>query len=104
MSFQSRCKAVLKRGGLTVADLAAWLGRPYPSVWRWVNSGWVPRGPSTAKLLANLEKLEKAVEDRALFPIPDHVSSRMRKAYVRNAYHAADRARLPQADTSRRGS
>ena len=104
MTFQSRCKAVLKRGDLTVADLAAWLGRPYPTTWRWVNSGWVPRGPTTAKLLANLEKLEKAVGDPALFPIPDHISLRLRKDYVRRAFHAADRARLPQADTPRRGS
>lgn len=101
MTFQSRCKAVIKRGDLTVADLAAWLGRPYPTVWRWVNSGWVPRGPDGRKSLANLERLEKAVTDPALFPIPDHVSSRLRAAYVRNAYHAADRARLPQSHTAK---
>lgn len=103
-TFQSRCEKAMKVGDLTVADLKAWFGRPYTTVWRWVNSGWEPRGPDGRKALANLERLEKAVGDPALFPIPDHVSSRLREAYVRNAYHAADRARLPQADSSRRGS
>lgn len=104
MTFQSRCKAVIKRGDLTVADLEVWFGRAHTTVWRWVHSGWVPRGPAGRKALANLERLEKAVQDRALFPVPDHLSGRVRAAYLRSVFHAAERARLPQADTSRRGS
>ena len=104
MTFQSRCKAVIKRGDLTVADLEHWFHRPHATVWRWVNSGWVPRGPTGRKALANLERLEKAVTDPSLFPIPDHLTPRLRKAYVRDAYHAAERAGLPQARPTRRGT
>lgn len=100
-SFQFRIREVKNRADLTIADLRTWFGRPYATVWRWVESGWVPRGPAGRKAEQDLERLENALIAGSLFPVPPHVSGRLRQAYVRNCYHAAERARLPSSRTAR---
>ena len=101
MTFQQRCKQALRKGDLTVADLERWFRRSHTTVWRWVHSGWVPRGPDGRQAERDLGLLEKALALGDLFPVPSHVTSRLRADYVRNAYHAAERARLPQAGSAK---
>lgn len=102
-SFQSRVKQVMKTADLTVFDLHTWFERPYPTVRTWVENGHVPgrrsqskkRSRSGDKAFEDLELLEKAIRLK-LFPLPP-ASQRLRRTYVRDTYHAAVRARLPQA-------
>lgn len=108
-TFQDRAQRVMEKGDLTIGDLRTWFGRPYATVWQWVNSGWTPgrSGANTKKInqsgrraLADLDLLETALKID-LFPLPDHISRSLRPDYVRKAYHAAGRARLPQAHSSK---
>lgn len=109
-SFQDRAQKAMTKGDLTVSDLRTWFGRPYATVWQWVNSGWEPGrvaghqskkvSSSGKKAISDLELLEQALKVK-LFPAPDHISQRLRRDYVRNAYNAAGRARVPQAHPSK---
>lgn len=108
-SFQSRAKRAMKDGDLTIADLERWFGRAHTTVWRWVHSGWEPgAGHQSKKLKAAGEKayedlalLETAIELK-LFPADALPSgSSLRPQYVRNSYHAAQRARVPQAHSAK---
>lgn len=94
-TFQSRVKRALKDGDLTVADLQSWFGRPYPTVWRWINSGWEPRGPDGRRAERDLDRLERIIARGSVFPIPTFIGSRNRRGYIRDAYHA-EHGRLPQ--------
>ncbi len=106
-TFQSRAKKLSEKGELTIADLRYWFARPYPTVWRWVHSGWEPglsgqrksRNAGGKKAERDLDLLDKAIR-LELFPVPDHITSGLRSSYVRNAYHAAERARVPEAHTA----
>ncbi len=101
-SFQHRCLALVKRADLTVADLHIWFGRPYPTVWRWVNSGWEPRGPQGRRATQRLEILEATVDRKpSPFPVPDYVTSRNRQDYVRGAFQHAERGHVSSARTAR---
>lgn len=107
-SFQKRALACMKKGDLTVFDLHTWLGRPYATVWQWVNSGWEPgrkashqstkRSPSGEKALRDLALLESAIS-RGAFPVPEEITQSSRRDYVRSAY--AKHARLPQARSAK---
>lgn len=109
-SFQIRAAKAMVTGNLTVSDLHIWFGRPYATVWQWVKSGWEPGRSakhqskkvtsSGKKAISDLDLLETALSIK-LFPAPDHISQRLRRDYVRNAYNAAGRARLPQAHSSK---
>ena len=98
-NFQARVKKAIAVGDLTVADLQNWFSRPYPTVWRWVHSGWVPRGPQGRKAERDLAVLEKLVAAQRVFPVPSDIGGRDRRGYVRGAY--ATHARLPQARSAR---
>ncbi len=105
-SFQERAVRAMTKGDLTVSDLRTWFGRPYATVWQWVNSGWEPGRVAShqskkvqgsgKRALADIELLERAIAFK-MFPMPEHVGQRLRRDYVRNVYHAAGRARVPQA-------
>ena len=102
MTFASRCKACIKRGNMTVLDLAAWFGRPYTTVWRWVEGDWEPRpGLDGQKAEADLSLLEKLLASKTPLVIPSSLSSSKRAEHVRSAYHAANGARVPEARTAR---
>ena len=102
MKFTTRCKACLKQSGMTVLDLAAWFGRPYTTVWRWVEGDWEPRpGLDGQKAEADLSLLEKLLASKTPLVIPSSLSSSKRAEHVRSAYHAANGARVPEARTPR---
>ena len=109
-TFQKRAKQAMKVGDLTVSDLRHWFDRPYTTVWRWVNSGWEPgllgtrkkRTKDGVRAETDLALLERAIAAK-LLPLPEHVGpgNDVRPALIRNIYHAAGRARLPQAHSSK---
>jgi hypothetical protein len=76
MTFQSRLRACVERGNLTVADLARWFGRPYQTVRCWLHDGWQPAGgPVTVKRMQNrLRHLEVTTSrwGRDLRDLPMH--------------------------------
>jgi hypothetical protein len=91
MNTQGRLKACMKNGRMTVADLALWFDRSYPTVRNWVQFGVKPHGPRNEKFLAELELLEKLIGMRKGFPIPFEVSHFERPSYVeklKNDQHA----------------
>ena len=64
MTFQERLRRCVERGNLTVADLARWFDRPYPTVRSWFKDGWEPGdGPATRlrmeDLLTRLETITR---------------------------------------------
>ena len=97
-SFEARVNKVLQDGDLTVADLRDWFKRPYATVWRWVHSGWVPRGPDGRRAEADLTRLEKLVTEGKCFPIPQFIGYLQRPRYVKGVYDAAG---VPKARTTR---
>ncbi len=97
-SFESRVNKVLKDGDLTVADLRDWFKRPYATVWRWVNSGWVPRGPDGRRAEQDLTRLEKLIAQGKVFPIPAYIGYLHRPRYVKGVYDAAG---VPKAGAAR---
>ena len=71
-SFQARLKNVMATGNLTVADLARWFDRPYPTVNSWVRDGGNVGGATldTAYVYGRLDKLERMIHKRQGFPVP----------------------------------
>ena len=83
MTFQDRLKKVMAGGNLRVADLARWFERPHATVRSWVNDGYQPNGgPHDNKaILSALEKLERLVAGKRLFPVP-RLAPRKRIEYL----------------------
>jgi hypothetical protein len=100
MSTQSRLKACMKNGRMTVADLALWFDRSYPTVRNWVQFGTAPHGPRNEKFLAELELLEKLIRKREGVPVPFEVNHFERPAYIEKLRHEQN-SRLPRFDTAR---
>jgi hypothetical protein len=110
-SFQFRAKAAMKKGDLTISDLRHWFGRPYTTVWRWVESGWEPgmlgqrknyrkgRTSDGLKAITDLTLLEKAIALK-MFPPPANIGpgNGARPGYVKGAYDAVG---VPKARTAR---
>lgn len=81
-SFSERIGRCVKRGDLTVSDLARWFDRPRATVNTWLR-GRTPYGPSGRKALADLEALERAIDERGgAFPIPVALTWQERIAYL----------------------
>ena len=99
MSTQARLKWCMRNGRMTVADLAKWFDRSYPTVRNWVLFGTNPHGPRNEKFLAELNLLEKLIEKEKGFPVPFAISHFERPAYIEKLRH--DHARLPRFDTAR---
>jgi hypothetical protein len=76
MTFQRRLRACVEGGNLTVADLARWFDRPYPTVRCWLHDGWEPAGgPVTVRRTEErLRQLEAFIKRRGkvLAEMPMH--------------------------------
>lgn len=88
-TLQQRLRWCQKRGNLTVADLARWLDRPYPTVRTWVENGSEPGGgPVDAEAVyGRLATLESLINGRPAggtmrFPVP-RLSPKGRIAYLK---------------------
>lgn len=75
--MQKRLIRAMKRGELRVQDLARWFGRPYPTVYGWVNFGHAPE----ADIEKSLTALERAI-DKGRFPL-DRMTPKARKLRIR---------------------
>ena len=71
-TFQQRLRACERGGNLTVADLARWFGRPYPTVRTWVQNGIEPGGGPIDKEHAEsmLGLLETLIKQKRGLPLP----------------------------------
>ncbi len=77
IDITSRLQEALEKGNLTVADLARWFDRPYPTVKGWVTGGLVGGAPlDLQEVEARLVKLEKAIAKGKHFPVPRMSPSR----------------------------
>ena len=79
-TFQQRLKACVRGGNLTVADLARWFDRPYPTVRTWIEVGIKPGGGPIDKEHAEsmLALLETLIKRRIELPVPRGMSPRKR--------------------------
>lgn len=84
MDLQARLRAAMRRGNLTVSDLARWLDRPRATVATWVHEGReVAGGPiDQFDVQTRLSRLEKLIRDRKGLPIP-RMSPARRVEYLR---------------------
>jgi len=83
MTVSDRLSRVLAEGNLTVADLARWFDRPYPTVRGWLNGGEVGGAPlDTAWIMAQLGRLEKMLAKGRL-PVP-RLTMQARVEYIEN--------------------
>lgn len=80
MSISQRLQRVLRDGNLTVADLARWFDRPYPTVDGWVKKGLMPRGGPRdgEQVLVELGRLEALIKRKKL-PVPVMPAGRRRE-------------------------
>ena len=71
-TFQQRLKSCERDGNLTVADLARWFDRPYPTVRTWVQDGIEPGGGPIDKehALSMLGLLETLIKQKQGLPLP----------------------------------
>ena len=71
-TFQQRLRACERGGNLTVADLARWFDRPYPTVRSWMVDGIEPGGGPIDKEHAEsmLGLLETLIKQKRWFPVP----------------------------------
>lgn len=83
-TFQERLQHCMRKGNLTVADLARWFDRPDPTMRSWVEQGVEPgAGPMDAAMAwATLDKLEKLIAKNSKFPVP-RLSPQKRIAYLK---------------------
>lgn len=84
VAFQKRLAAAKERAGLTLKDMAVWLGDvPWQTVSTWL-SGRVPKEYRLVRLERALGLLEKELDSRkSAFPIPLGVKEGERGDYVR---------------------
>ena len=80
----------MKRGDMTISDLAVWFERPRATVNTWVN-GRTPYGPSGREAGASLERLHAAIRNKRGFPIPATLSWKKRADYIKGVRDAAQR-------------
>jgi hypothetical protein len=86
--FLARLAAAKRRHGLSVADLAIWFGRSYPTMRCWATATALPReGMVFDECVRRLELLERA----ECFPVPYAVKQTERHAYLTEAFHAVNR-------------
>lgn len=84
MNISDRLAACLKKGNLTVADLARWFARPDPTVREWVKGGTVNGPPGDLEsILVRLRRMEELIKKGKLFPVPQ-ISKRARPAYIKD--------------------
>jgi len=101
LGLSARLKKCLERGKLTIADLALWLGRPFPTVRMWVNAFTYPSGPRAAGLWPKLTRLEKMIHDNVGFRSPMTSVTSTDRGYIKGLLNG--RARLPGSRAAKRG-
>lgn len=89
--------AKLLTADLTTADIAHWLGRPYPTVRAWLHLGHEPRGPNAKIVLARTALLERAVKQRTGFPVPYDIRAQHRPAYIVQIRNELERPSVPES-------
>lgn len=103
MSVQARLRQCMVRGSLSVADLAKWFDRPYPTVRSWVQWDTEPRGPRLGSIETNLLLLEKLIKQKRGFPIPVTIGHYDRPQHIRQLRDLHGRNRkLPGPDPARK--
>ena len=69
-TFAQRLQRAQKGGNLTVADLARWFDRPYPTMRCWINGAEPGGGPIDREtVIASMELLEARIKARKGFPL-----------------------------------
>ena len=69
-TFAQRLQQAQKGGNLTVADLARWFDRPYPTMRCWINGAEPGGGPIDRKeVMASLGFLETRIKERRGLPL-----------------------------------
>lgn len=99
-TIQDRLRWCLKNGRMTVADLAVWCNRSYPTVRTWVLWGVEPRGPRTEQLFERITLLERLIHKGKDFPVPYWIGHFDRPYYikkVRDGHYAS----LPRSGVAR---
>ena len=86
----ARLKRQMRRLELSVRDVAAWLDRPYGSVYQWVR-GQVPRSP----IYEDVVKRLRLLEDRtvASFEVVFPLKGEARQQEIKKVHRRARRAR-----------
>ena len=95
-NFCGRLDQAKSRGDFTTADLANWFGRPYHTVWFWVNKDRQPRGSKGQRKLMvdRLELLEKAISKKRGLPVPVELNQFERPAYIEKLRHDLETSRI----------
>jgi hypothetical protein len=73
----------MRRGSLSVADLALWFDRPYHTVRSWAQWDTKPRGPRVLIIEKNLCVLENLIKRRQGLPVPANIGHYDRPKYIR---------------------
>lgn len=81
--FLRRLDDVLRRGNLTVTELARWLERPDSTVRTWMVTGRL-RGPpgDVLRTMNSLRSLERKIDAGRWFPVPVGMSRADRRAHI----------------------
>ena len=89
-AIQDRLQWCMKHGRMTVADLALWLERSYPTIRNWVSFGVHPHGPRNEKVLEDLEYLEECIRKKRGFPVPFEITHFQRPEYIKGLRDGTD--------------
>jgi hypothetical protein len=99
-TFAERLQDCVDRGRLTGADLAAWFGRPYPTVRTWrlgLSEPWKPWREEAEQCLKTMEYLVRHKH----FPMPSSYNALERRRYVKGLVNDFPNSRLPKTRPSR---
>ena len=82
----------MRRGAMSVADLAVWLDLSYHTVRSW-RSGSVPSEARREQIEHRLLLLDKAIRADAALPVPLSVRAQERKKYIEGILNRVSRRR-----------
>lgn len=88
VELSARIQWVLDTGGLSMVELAMWLGRPRPTVRTWLYDGRTPMRHvriETERRLTVLEKLIKKRQPHRLFS--PRANAQQRQSYMKRLIH-----------------
>jgi hypothetical protein len=98
--FSARLRLCMRRGSLTISDLARWFGRPIPTVRTWVLNGRTPCEGYYEESNRRLKILEKEIErrrgsSRIYRPlVPVEITKRERPLYLCRYFDAINDRRV----------
>lgn len=98
-----RLKAIMKEGGLNVAELAIWFDRPYATMRCWVRSTHIPGSSFLKEVLLRVRLLEKVVDvavKRGESVVPYALrQGDERLLFLRKLYDEARAGRFPKSNS-----